>query len=63
MSNTQKKKLSVTRYFLYEDSGLEIRVHAGKLFFLFLNQNIFVGIQNNRLNETVLLSTHNTCLN
>ena len=35
-----------------------------KLVFLFLNQNIYVvGSQKNHLDETVLLSTQNTCLN
>ena len=34
-----------------------------KLIFLFLNQNICVGTQKNRLNEMVLLSTQNIRLN
>ena len=37
-------------------------VYDQKLIFLFLNQNV-VGTQKNRLNETVLLSTQNKCLN
>ena len=40
--------------------GLRIRVHIGKLFSLFLIQNICCGYSKNRLNETVLLSTQNT---
>ena len=35
-----------------------LRVRTGKLFFLFLSQNIYaMGTQKNRLNETVLFST------
>ena len=45
------------------DSGLQIRVRIGKLFPLFFIQTCVVGTQKNRLNETVLLSTQNTCLN
>ena len=33
--------------------GLQIGVHTGKLFFLFLNQTYVVGTQKNRLNETL----------
>ena len=33
----------------------------GKIFSLFLIQTYVVGTQKNRLNETVLLSTQNTC--
>ena len=44
-------------------SGLQIRVCIGKLFFFyFSSQTYVVGIQKNRLNETVLLSIQNTCL-
>ena len=57
--------------------GLQIRVRIGKLFSLFLVQNICCVYskeppqwdgssehpQKDRLNETVLLSTKNTCLN
>ena len=35
------------------DTSLQIRVHIWKLFFLFLNQNICLGTQKNRLIETV----------
>ena len=45
------------------NSGLQIRECTGKLLFLFLNQTYVVGTQKNRLNETVLLSTQNRCLN
>ena len=34
-----------------------------KLFFLFLKKKCVVDTQKSRLNETVLLSTHNKCLN
>ena len=44
-------------------SGLQIRVCIGKLFSLFSSKTYVVGTQKNRLNETVLLSTQNTCLN
>ena len=44
-------------------SGLQLRVRIGKLFSLFLIQSYVVGTQKNCLNETVLLSTQNTCLN
>ena len=43
--------------------GLQIRVRIGKLFSLFLIQTYVVGTQKKLLNETVLLSTQNTCLN
>ena len=43
--------------------SLQIRVRIGKLFSLFLIQTYVVGIQKNRLSETVLFSTQNTCLN
>ena len=41
----------------------QIRVRYRELFFLFLNQKYVVCTQNNRLNDMVLLSTQNTCLN
>ena len=44
-------------------TGLQIRVRIGKIFSLFLSQNIVVGTQKNRLNKGSLLSTQNTCLN
>ena len=48
-------------------SGLQIRVHSGKLFSNFSTQTYVVGTQKNRLIETVLetvlLSTQNTSLN
>ena len=44
--------------------GLQIRVCTGKLFSLFIIQNICYGYsKKNRLNEMALLSTQNTCLN
>ena len=39
-----------------------IRVRTGKLFSYFSTKTYVVGTQKNRLNETVLLSTQNTCL-
>ena len=45
---------------LFVLSGLQIRVCIGKLFFS--PKTYVVGAQKNRLNETVLLSTQNTCL-
>ena len=48
---------------LVRDPGLQIRVCIGKLFSLFLTHLAYVvGTQKNRLNETVLLITQNTCL-
>ena len=47
-------------------AGLQIRVCTKKLIFLFLNQNICYVYSKEpslTLNETVLLSTHNICLN
>ena len=41
-------------------SGLQIRVRY-RLFPNYLTKTYVVGIQKNRLNETVLLSTQNTC--
>ena len=48
-----------------KNTGLQIRVNTEKLFFLFLNQNMLwvLKLQKNLLNETVLLSTQNICLN
>ena len=37
-------------------------MHIRKIIFLFLDQNISVGTQKNRLNEMVLSSTLNICL-
>ena len=37
-------------------SGLKFRVRNEAVIFLFLNQNIWLGCQKNRLNETVLLT-------
>ena len=45
------------------NSGLQIRVRFGKSFLYFSSKTYVVGTQKNRLNETVLLSTQNTCLN
>ena len=44
-------------------SGLQIRVRTGKLFSHFSTKTYVVGTQKNRLIETVLLSTQNTCFN
>ena len=38
-----------------------VKVRNRKIIFSFLNQNICLGYSKNRLNETVLLSTHNIC--
>ena len=43
--------------------GLQIRVRIGKSFLYFSSKTYVEGTQKNRLNETVLLSTPNTCLN
>ena len=39
--------------------ALKVKSAYQKIIFLFLNQNIFCVYSKNRLNETVLLSTHN----
>ena len=44
-------------------TGPQIRVLTWKLFSYFSTKTYDVGTQKNRLNETVLLSTQNTCLN
>ena len=44
-------------------TGLQIRVRFGKLFSLFLIKTYSVGTPKNCLNETVLLTIQNTCLN
>ena len=44
-------------------AALQIRVCIGKLFSLSSSKTYVVGTQKNRLNETVLLSTQNTCFN
>ena len=42
---------------------LQIRVRIRKLlFFISRPKHMYVGTQKNRLNETFLLSTQNTCL-
>ena len=41
----------------------QIRVRNRELFFLFLNQKYVVCTQNNPLNDMVLLSNQNMCLN
>ena len=44
-------------------TSLQIRMRIGKLFLYFSSKTYVEGTQKNRLNETVLLSTQNTCLN
>ena len=44
-------------------AGPQIRVCNEKLFSYFSTKTYVVGTQKNRLNETVLLRTQNTCLN
>ena len=44
---------------MFHNSGLQIRVCIGRLFF-FSFKTYVVGTQKNHLNETVLLSTQNT---
>ena len=46
-----------------EKAGFQIRVRIGKLFLYFSSKIYVVGTRKNRLNETVLLSTQNTCFN
>ena len=43
--------------------GLQIRVRIRNYFLYFSSKTYVVGTQKNRLNETGLLSTQNTCLN
>ena len=57
-----ENKFSISHSSL-EVSGLQIRVHIGNYFLNFSSETYVVGTQKNRLNETVLLSTQNTCLN
>ena len=45
------------------ETGLPIRVLLENCFLYFSSKTYVVGTQKNRLNETVLLSTQNTCLN
>ena len=54
--------LDKQHFFFTVKSGLQIRVHIGKLFSSFLIDTYVVCTQMDRLNETVLLSTQNTCL-
>ena len=44
-------------------SGLQIRERNKKLFSYFSTKTYVVGTKKNRLNEKVLLDTHNICLN
>ena len=46
------------------DSRLGIKIRVGKYEFIYFSTKTYVvGTQKNRLNETVLLSSHNICLN
>ena len=51
--------IQIDKPHILSDPGLQKRVHIGKLFWL----TYVVGTQENRLNETVLLSAQNTSLN
>ena len=44
-------------------TDLQIRVRIGNYFLYFSSKTYVVGTQKNCLDETVLLSTQNTCLN
>ena len=44
-------------------SGLQISVHNQNVILLFSAKTFVVGTKKNRLNEAVLLSTNNICLN
>ena len=57
------KILHQNLFCLLIQSGPQIRVRTGKYFSYFSTKTYVVGTQKNRLNETILLSTQNTCLN
>ena len=62
--NTHNSVLIVTEYNweIVPITGLEYQ--KNKLFFTYFSTETYVvGTQKNRLNETVLLSTQNICLN
>ena len=44
-------------------TGLQLRVRTKKLFYYFSTKTYVVDTQKNRLNETVILSAQNICLN
>ena len=56
-------KLVYVHFFQLSETGPQIRVRNGYLFSYFSTKTYVVGTQKNRLNEAVLLSTQNTCLN
>ena len=49
------------KVFITSGPGLQIKVCIGKLFLYFSTKSYVVGTQKICLNETVLLSTINTC--
>ena len=57
-NQTNKQTKAIQHY-----QGLQIRVCIEKYFLYFSSKTYVVGTQKNRLNETVLLITQNTCLN
>ena len=65
---SQSEPSDINKTWLIQVSGgnssvSQIRVRNRELFFLFLSQKYVVCTQNNRLDDMVLLSTQNTCLN
>ena len=50
-------------YLVGREAGPQIRVRNWIFFSYFSTETYVVGTQKNSLNETVLLSTQNTCLN
>ena len=56
------KRTSLARCF-FRVPGLQIREHTGKLFSYYSTKHMLWVLKKNRLNETVLLSTQNTCFN
>ena len=60
VKNTLSYEKCILKWYLL--SGLQIRVRNEKFSYI-LSKTYIVGTQKNRLNEMVLLSTQNTCLN
>ena len=59
-SNDDKK---LTLVLILVTTGIQIRLRTGILYSYFSTNTYVVGTQKNRLNQTVLLNTHNRCYN
>ena len=63
MSDLQFANILEHLKFVCQITGPQLRVRTGKIIYYFSTKTYVLGTQKNRLIETVLLSTQNTCLN